>query len=94
MYFLGLYGRNSIESVPFSEGKKTRITNKWSVLPQKSPITLSKKELMPEFPMELMFAGSAYFIFSKAAIDFILKDEIVKKFFEWSKDTLTPGLIS
>ena len=49
---------------------------------------------MPEFPMELMFAGSAYFIFSKAAIDFILKDEIVKKLFEWSKDTLTPGLIT
>ena len=43
--------------------------------------------------MPLMFTGSNYFVFKKEAIDFILTDMVVKRFLEWSKDTLTPGLI-
>ena len=43
--------------------------------------------------MPLMFTGSNYFVFKKEAIDFILTDLVVKRFLEWSKDTLTPGLI-
>ena len=54
---------------------------------------LEDKDLLQDFPINRMFAGSAYFIFSKEAVDFILEDEKVKTLFEWSKDTLTPGIL-
>ena len=37
-----------------------------------------------------LFAGSAYFLFSKQAVDFILSDKNVKQYLEWSKDSWSP----
>ena len=71
------------------KGKQRRITFVW----ENQRITSVKKAPCPGFPMPLMFAGSNYFVFKKEAIDFILTDPVVKRFLEWSKDTLTPGSI-
>lgn len=37
-----------------------------------------------------LFAGSAYFLFSKAAIDFILQDAAVQGFLDWMKNAWSP----
>ena len=87
LWWKTLNGHNSIESVEFSEGKRSRIDFKWLVVPVEGGedfVDVVARKKPSTFPSKL-FSGSNYYIFTKDAIQFILEDQTIKKFFDWSK---------
>ena len=80
---------NSVESIPITDSKRIRIANRWLVDDIHHVQMLGPKE--PSTFSSNFFAGSAYYIFTKEAIQFILADQKVQAFFEWSKVKVLKG---
>ena len=71
-----LKGKNSVESVPFTVKKSLRYIAKWLVVSDQ-PVELGRQDPCPFWmdpDQNRMFSGSAYFIFTKKAIQAILTD--------------------
>lgn len=88
-----LYGANNLETITMPGHKKTRYQFVYELPDEKNPYATMKKTetKKSDSPLDApMFAGSAYFIFSWRAVNFILKDPKVKEFLEWNQDTYSP----
>ncbi|XP_060617639.2 beta-1,3-galactosyl-O-glycosyl-glycoprotein beta-1,6-N-acetylglucosaminyltransferase 4 [Anolis sagrei] len=92
--FKRLDGRNMLETVKPSTGKKERFTYHYEL--QKMPYEYTKLPVKtnvskdpPPHNIEV-FVGSAYFVLCRAFVEYVLESPIARDFFEWSKDTYSP----
>ncbi|XP_078488323.1 beta-1,3-galactosyl-O-glycosyl-glycoprotein beta-1,6-N-acetylglucosaminyltransferase 3-like [Ciona intestinalis] len=88
-----LYGYNSMESV-IPPPHKTKRYEYHFVLPdtQGDYVVMGKTNIKKEpSPLDIpMFIGSAYYVLKRQAVEFIMTDSEVQKFFKWNKDTYSP----
>ncbi|NXO04444.1 GCNT4 acetylglucosaminyltransferase, partial [Rhinopomastus cyanomelas] len=89
-----LDGANMLETVRPSSSKKERFTYHYEL--RKVPyeyMWMPVKTSIPKNPPPhkiVVFVGSAYFVLSRAFIQYALESSLAKDFFEWSKDTYSP----
>ncbi|XP_042307986.1 beta-1,3-galactosyl-O-glycosyl-glycoprotein beta-1,6-N-acetylglucosaminyltransferase 4 [Sceloporus undulatus] len=89
-----LNGGNMLETVKPSTSKRERFTYHYEL--QKMPYEYTKMPVKtnvskdpPPHNIE-MFVGSAYFVLSRAFVEYVLASSLAQDFFEWSKDTYSP----
>ncbi|XP_053558461.1 beta-1,3-galactosyl-O-glycosyl-glycoprotein beta-1,6-N-acetylglucosaminyltransferase [Bombina bombina] len=83
-----LKGENSLESEKMPSNKERRWQKHHEVVEGKVKITDVNKN-SPPFETKI-FSGSAYFVVSRAFVNYVLTNEKMKEFLEWSKDTYSP----
>ena len=96
-----LNGRNEIESVDINKvGKLGRVLNGYKLDPNAEDYgeTLVREPSLDKPHLEYgplglktgLFAGSAYFLLSKKAADYVVSDDKVAAFLNWSKNSYSP----
>ncbi|NP_001088259.1 uncharacterized protein LOC495090 [Xenopus laevis] len=84
----GLKGQNSLETERMPPHKEVRWRKHYEIVDNSIRKTETDKTPPPlETPM---FSGSAYYIVTRAFVSYILENEKIKHFLEWSKDTYSP----
>ncbi|XP_065263067.1 beta-1,3-galactosyl-O-glycosyl-glycoprotein beta-1,6-N-acetylglucosaminyltransferase 4 isoform X2 [Emys orbicularis] len=89
-----LNGGNMLETVKPSSSKRERFTYHYELksVPYKymqMPVKTNISKDPPPHNIEV-FVGSAYFVLSRAFIQYTFEKSLPKDFFEWSKDTYSP----
>jgi len=85
-----LNGMNNLETVTMPGHKSRRYKFKFKVPANKGYMEKTDEE-KGDNPLGIkMFAGSAYYVFTYEAVDFIVNDERVKEFMKWNEDTYSP----
>nr|XP_039263934.1 beta-1,3-galactosyl-O-glycosyl-glycoprotein beta-1,6-N-acetylglucosaminyltransferase 3-like [Styela clava] len=89
-----LQGLNSLETFVTPPHKKKRYELHFDLPsnPKNDHSVMKKTDIKKSPPPHKfeMFAGSAYYIFKRAAVEFILTDRTVQEFFKWNEDTYSP----
>ena len=86
---------NDIVSFPIPKSKLPRYSRKWKVRKvnhgeyRKRPIMTNTAKSPPPGNLKF-FAGSAYFIATRAFVNWAMKDKTVTKIVNWSWDTFSP----
>ncbi|XP_050409404.1 beta-1,3-galactosyl-O-glycosyl-glycoprotein beta-1,6-N-acetylglucosaminyltransferase [Patella vulgata] len=81
-------GANDIETFDLPRSQEWRYNVKHRILEDKM---YNSQETKTEFQYNLSLSkGSAYGMFTRGFIQFILQDDIVQKFLEWLQDTYSP----
>lgn len=89
-----LNGANMLETArptPYKEQRFTfhhQLTN-FNLEYQKMPEKTTQKKTPPPHGIK-MFTGNAYFVLSRAFIDYVNTSDVVKDFLNWSEDTFSP----
>ena len=82
-FLTSLNGKNELESLQFTKHKQNRINYSWIFTPWfYIPIWWKSNS---KFPGSL-YSGSAYFMFTKKAVEVILSNEDIQELFQWSHD--------
>lgn len=89
-----LNGANMLETVRPTEFKKQRFTfqhelRNSNLIYQQTLVKTEQKKTPPPHGIE-MFTGNAYFVLSRAFIDYINNSHVVEDFLNWSEDTYSP----
>uniref|UniRef100_W5NLX0 Glucosaminyl (N-acetyl) transferase 4a n=1 Tax=Lepisosteus oculatus TaxID=7918 RepID=W5NLX0_LEPOC len=89
-----LNGSNMLESSRPSDVKRQRFAfhHELQDVPyeyQKLPVKTNQAKESPPHNIE-MFTGSAYFVLSRAFVDFVEQSQLVKDFLAWCEDTYSP----
>ncbi|XP_068941285.1 beta-1,3-galactosyl-O-glycosyl-glycoprotein beta-1,6-N-acetylglucosaminyltransferase 4 isoform X1 [Petaurus breviceps papuanus] len=89
-----LNGANMLESVKPSSSKKERFTyhHELKIVPYDymlMPVRTNISKEAPPHNIEI-FVGSAYFVLSRAFVNYTFNNPVAKDFFEWSRDTYSP----
>lgn len=86
---LKLYnGYNDIEAL-YHRMIKKRINFEWIENEDKGMVNTGRKKLPPPHDIEIV-RGSAYGVFSRGFVEFVLTDQKAKDLLEWSKTTFSP----
>lgn len=86
---LQLYnGYNDIEAL-YHRTMKKRINFEWNETESKGMIKTGRKKAPPPHSIEIV-RGSAYGVFSRAFVVFVLTDQKAKDLLEWSRSTYSP----
>lgn len=89
-----LDGGNMLETIKPSSSKRERFTYHYELMKvpyeyMQMPVKTNISKDPPPHNIE-MFVGSAYFVLSRAFIQYTLESSLAKDFFEWSRDTYSP----
>ncbi|NXU58289.1 GCNT4 acetylglucosaminyltransferase, partial [Turnix velox] len=89
-----LSGGNMLETIKPSSSKRERFTYHYELMKvpyeyMQMPVRTNISKNPPPHNIEV-FVGSAYFVLSRAFIQYTLKSTLAKDFFEWSRDTYSP----
>ncbi|XP_075067104.1 beta-1,3-galactosyl-O-glycosyl-glycoprotein beta-1,6-N-acetylglucosaminyltransferase [Mixophyes fleayi] len=83
-----LKGENSLETEKMPAHKETRWRKHYEI--SGSGIQKTDIDKMPP-PFQIpVFSGSAYFVLSRALVNYVLTNDKIRTFLEWSKDTFSP----
>lgn len=83
-----LMGENNLETERMPANKKERWKKHYEVINGKLTNTGTDKTPPPlETPL---FSGSAYFVVSRKYVGYVLENEKIHEFMEWTKDTYSP----
>ncbi len=87
-------GSNDIEGMGKTRLLRGRFRNEWHIVtkrPRGKPFINKTSILKATPPMNIKIVrGSAYGVFSRAFVDFIINSKYSKSLLEWSKDTYSP----
>lgn len=89
-----LNGANMLETARPTAYKKQRFTfhhklTRFNLEFRKTPEKTTQKKTPPPHGIE-MFTGNAYFVLSRAFIDYVNTSDVAKDFLSWSEDTFSP----
>ncbi|XP_053322779.1 beta-1,3-galactosyl-O-glycosyl-glycoprotein beta-1,6-N-acetylglucosaminyltransferase [Spea bombifrons] len=83
-----LKGANSLETEKMPPHKEVRWRKHYEIMDGAIRKTETDKKAPPlQVPI---FSGSAYFVVSRAFVSYVLRNEKIQAFLEWSKDTYSP----
>lgn len=82
-----LNGRNSMESEPTNENKKSRWQYHYNVT---DTVIMTNERKSPPPISSPMFSGNAYFVVTRAFVKHVMEDREVQKLLEWERDTYSP----
>lgn len=83
-----LNGSNDIEQYPFPYKFDYRVDYQYMITGNSTvPSGRNKDPFVPQVDLQ---KGSSYNLFSRAFIEWVLKDDFAQRFITWSKDTMAP----
>lgn len=89
-----LQGFNSLETFVTPQHKKRRYELHFDLPsdPKHDHSLMKKTDIKKDPPPHNfeMFAGSAYYIFKRAAVEYMMTDPVVQDFFKWNEDSYSP----
>jgi len=86
-----LNGMNNLETITMPGHKSKRYKFKFKVPASEGKLMEKTDEEKDDNPLGIkMFAGSAYYVLSYNAVNFIVNDARVKDFLKWNEDTYSP----
>ncbi|XP_063769916.1 beta-1,3-galactosyl-O-glycosyl-glycoprotein beta-1,6-N-acetylglucosaminyltransferase [Pseudophryne corroboree] len=82
-----LKGENSLETEKMPPHKESRWRKHYQIGESVQKTDIDKKPPPYQVPV---FSGSAYFVVSRAFVSYVLENDKIRTFLEWSEDTFSP----